>query len=376
MGSIRRHSSLFFLTGLVSATWAARLPAIQEGGGLSAGRLALAILALEAGAIAGLPAAGALVGGRAVLRFGFVAYPAALAAVGIAPSLWALAAALAAMAFANSLVGVAINVQGVELERRARRPLLARLHASHAFGVLAGGAAGTAAAALGAPAEAHFAATSTVALIAGQAAALHLPPTPTQSAVRGSRPRSPRVRGLWARLRERYDRRLAVLGAVAFCAFLLDGAAYAWIAGHVREAGGSAALAAAACTAFALALALGRLVADRLIERHGRRLVVRGGAALAAVGVAAALLAPAPGRDRRRGRARRGAGADRAGRPRRRARCLPLPAPAGIAVVTTVGYLGSFTGPPLTGTLAGTLGLTGALALMIVAALAAGALAR
>jgi hypothetical protein len=36
VASITRHSSLFFLTGLVSATWAARLPAVQEGLGLSA----------------------------------------------------------------------------------------------------------------------------------------------------------------------------------------------------------------------------------------------------------------------------------------------------------------------------------------------------
>ena len=44
--------------------------------------------------------------------------------------------------------------------------------------------------------------------------------------------------------------------------------------------------------------------------------------------------------------------------------------------VTTVGYLGSFTGPPLIGALAGPLGLTAALALMALAALAAALLAR
>jgi MFS family permease len=364
---LRRHSSLqllFFLTGLVSATWAARLPAVQEELGLSAGQLALAILALEAGAIAGLPAGGALVGrrgGRAVLRLGFVAYPAALAAVGFAPALWVLAAALGAMAFANSLVDVAMNVQGVELERRERRPLLARLHAGHAFGVLAGGAGGTAAAALGASAEAHFAATAAVAAIAGQAAATRLPHSPR---------RAPASR------RGRFDRRLARLGAVAFCAFLLDGAAYAWIAVHVRDEGGSGALAAAAFTVFALALAVGRLGSDLLVERHGRRLVVRGGAAVAAAGVAAALLAPVP-EAALAGWAALGAGlapiapAVLGAAPT----ASTLPAPAAIAAVTTVGYLGSFTGPPLIGVLATPLGLTGALGLMILAALAAAALA-
>jgi MFS family permease len=365
---MRAAALLFFLTGLVSATWAARLPAIQEGLGLSPGRLALAILALEAGAVLGLPAGGALVGrrgSRAVLRLGFAAYPAALAAAALAPSLWALAASLAAMAFGNSLVDVAMNVQGVELERRAGRPLLARLHSGHAFGVLAGGAAGTAAAAPGIAVEAHFAATAAAALAGGQAAAARLPADP-RAVERGDSPG----------LRERLDRRLGLLGAVAFCAFLLDGAAYAWIAVHVRDAGGAPALAAAAFTAFALALALGRLVADRLTERHGRRRVVRACAAVAVAGIAAALLAPAPAVGLL-GWAALGAGiapiapavlgaAPGASR---------LQAPAAIAAVTTVGYLGSFTGPPLIGALAGPIGLTAALGLMAAAALAAGGLA-
>src|SRR5215218_5907249 len=139
---VRAAATLFVLTGFVSATWAARIPAIQDHLGLSSAALGLAVLGLEGGAVAGLPAGGALVarrGSRAVLRLGFAAYPPALVAVALAPALAALAAALAAMAFANSLVDVAMNVQGVELERRTSRSLLSRLHAGHAFGVLAGG---------------------------------------------------------------------------------------------------------------------------------------------------------------------------------------------------------------------------------------------
>jgi hypothetical protein len=104
--------------------------------------------------------------------------------------------------------------------------------------------------------------------------------------------------------------------------------------------------------------------------------VIRGGAAVAAAGVAAALLAPIPAAALA-GWAALGAGlapiapAVLGAAPG----ASPLPAPAAIAAVTTVGYFGSFTGPPLIGALAGPLGLSGALALMIVAALAAGALA-
>ncbi|WP_434056940.1 hypothetical protein, partial [Pseudonocardia lacus] len=52
------------------------------------------------------------------------------------------------------------------------------------------------------------------------------------------------------------------------------------------------------------------------------------------------------------------------------------PAPTAIATVTTVGYLGSFTGPPLVGALAGPGGLSGALLLLVAAGAAAALLAR
>jgi hypothetical protein len=53
-------TAVFFTTGFVFAAWATRVPAIKAELGLSSGELGLAILGLEAGAIAGLPAGAAL----------------------------------------------------------------------------------------------------------------------------------------------------------------------------------------------------------------------------------------------------------------------------------------------------------------------------
>src|SRR4051794_23949613 len=143
----RSAATMFFLAGWLAAAWATRVPAIKDQLGLSSGTLALAIAGLEAGAVAGLPAAGALVarvGSRAALQLGFAAFAPALLAVSLAGGAASLAAALAAMAFANSCVDVAMNAQGVELERRTGRALLSRLHAGHPLGLVAGGVAGSA----------------------------------------------------------------------------------------------------------------------------------------------------------------------------------------------------------------------------------------
>src|SRR3954469_5098958 len=96
--------AIFAVTGALSATWAVRIPAVQDRLGLSPGELAIAILGVEAGAIAGPPLGAAItgrVGSRTALRLAFGAFPAALALVGRAPGLAALTAALALFAAAN-----------------------------------------------------------------------------------------------------------------------------------------------------------------------------------------------------------------------------------------------------------------------------------
>jgi MFS family permease len=347
---------IFFMTGFVYAAWATRIPAIKAELELSSGALGLAILGLEAGAIAGLPAGGVLAaraGSRTALRIGFAAYPAALFGVALAPALPALAVALAAMAAASSIVDVAMNAQGIELERRYRRPLLSGLHAGHPFGLVTGGLAGSAAAASGVAVSAHLGAVAVLGLATGIGATFWL-----------VRDRTAPREGTFARP----SGPLLGLGLIAFCAFLLDGAAYNWSAVHLSTAhGAGAGLAAAAFTLFSLTLALGRLFGDRLVERLGRVRVVQGCGAFAAAGSALAIAAPgAPAS--LAGWALFGLGlAALAPTVLGAAPAAGHGSPAAaIAAVTTVGYLGSFTGPPLVGALAEAGSLTVALGLLVV----------
>jgi MFS family permease len=357
---------VFFVTGFVVAAWATRIPAVQDRLALSAGTFALAVLGLEGGALAGLPAGGALVarlGSRPSLCLGFAVYPTALLGVALAPGLGWLVAALAVLAAANSVVDVAMNAQGVELERRYRRPILSGLHAAHPMGMLAGGLGGTAAAAAGLAVLPHFAIAATAGVLAGQAATRHLVAEPLQ-------PRRP--------LLARPGGRLLLLGTIAFCAFLLDGAASNWSAAHLHDQhAASPALAAAGFSAFTAALALGRLAGDRLIDRLGRLRVVQAGGVVAAAGSLVVVVAPTAV-IALVGWATLGAGlaavapAVLGATPS----ASELPPPLAIAAVTTLGYLGSFTGPPLVGAIAELTGLSAALALLVAAALVPVVLAR
>ncbi|MBE2316078.1 MFS transporter [Solirubrobacter sp. CPCC 204708] len=346
---------IFFAVGWVYAAWATRIPAIKDELSLSSGEFGLAVLGLEGGAVIGLPLGGwltARIGSPSALRSGFAVFPPALFATAVAPGLGALALALGVMACATSIVDVAMNAQGVELERRLARPVLSRLHAGHPLGLALGGLVGTAAAAAGIGVEWHFAAIAA----AGMAAAL----LATRFLVREKR--------LEGRAFARPSGRLLALGALAFCAFLLDGAAFNWSAVHMREVReASAGLAAAAFTVFAFALALGRLPGDALVERLGRARVVQLGGAVAAVGALVAIVAPSAVLSLT-GWALLGLGLA----PLAPTILGAAPASAGvppgvaIAAVTTVGYLGSFTGPPLIGALAEASSLSLALGLLVL----------
>src|SRR3954469_9553803 len=349
---------VFVLTGAVFAAWSTRLPAIKEQLHLSNGALAVAILGLEAGAIAGLPAGGAIVvraGSRTALRASFVAYPLGLLAVAFAANVATLALALGAMAVANSVVDVAMNAQGVELERRTGRPLLSGMHAGHSFGLAAGALAGTLAAAAGVPVRAHFAATAAAGIVAGILATRAL----VRDDAAGAGPRFAWPRGP-----------LALLGPVAFFAFLVDGAAYNWIAVQLRtERGAPPGLAAAAFMVYALTLTGGRVAGDRLVAPHGRARVVRTAALLAATGALLAVAGPGVA-TALAGWALFGLGVATIAPTVLGAapNAAAVPPAVAIGAVTTVGYAGSFAGPPAIGALAGATGLDAALGLLTGAA--------
>jgi MFS family permease len=130
-------AAYFLLTGIVFATWASRVPAIKGGLDLGDGQFAIALLGLEAGAILGLQLGGVIVprvGSRRALTTSLVVFICALLGPAFAPSLVLLAASLFAFSAFNSVVDVAMNTQGLALQRLLDRPVLSRLHAMHSLG--------------------------------------------------------------------------------------------------------------------------------------------------------------------------------------------------------------------------------------------------
>ena len=359
----------FGLVGLVYFTWAARLPAIKADLGLSNGQLAVALVGLEAGALAGLQLGGVLVprtGSRAALAVALPSLAVLLAGPGLAGNLPTLTASAVVLATAVNVATVAMNAHGVAVEQRYGRPILSGLYAMHSLGGIVGAGLGAVAAALAVGRAGHFVVMATVVAGVGFAASRLLLPSSVDATPAGwSRPdrqssAATTTLGGWLR---GWSGRIVLLGALAFCVELAQSSGSMWGAVHLRDnLGASASTAAAGIAALMAGTTVGRLVGDPLRTRVGPARLFRVGGLLAGVGFGASLLftVPAAGIV---GLTLLGVGTSF---------LLPLAvsaagslegetAPA-VARVATLGCLGSFTGPALMGALAGAINLTVALA--------------
>ncbi|WP_437954122.1 MFS transporter [Sorangium sp. So ce296] len=284
----RAVSVMFVANGIAFASWAARVPAVRERLALRDSALGLALLGVAVGAMLAFRAAGPLIarfGSRRVTRVSAVLLCAALPLPALAPSFAALVAALLALGASNGLMDVAMNAQAVEVERRHRRPILASFHGMFSLGGLVGASLGALAADRAVSPAAHLIAVAAVlaAAVTAAGAALSADARLEAPATAAGAPA------------ERRSTRLLLLGLIAFCSSIGEGAMANWSAVYLRdELHTTAAVAATGYAVFSLAMLLGRFSGDGLTQRFGAARLVRSAALLVAAGLGAALIVNVP----------------------------------------------------------------------------------
>ncbi len=281
-------SAAFLIHATVSGTWAPRLPAIKESLGLSDGELGTALVGLAIGLVVGTRLAGAPVdrfGSRPVMRVGFPLLAATLLLPGLADSLVTLLLSLFVLGLASGALDVAMNAQGIEVERHLGRPILSGLHGLWSVGLGIGAGLAALAAAFGVDPLEQFAVVAAVLVAASFAFLRGLLPAATREPGESEEQHVP----------VRWTLVLVLLGVIAFCSFVGEGAASDWSAVYMtQELGTSQALGALAFAAFAVTMATARFVVDPLRSRLGNVVLVRGGSLIAAAGLGSALLVHEP----------------------------------------------------------------------------------
>jgi predicted MFS family arabinose efflux permease len=273
----------FLVAGLVMASWAPQVPYAKARLGLNESAFGLLLLCLGIGSVLAMQVTGAVVarvGTRPIILISGVGLFLTLPWLACASTTPSLATCLLLFGASIGSIDVAMNVHAVEVEQAAAEPLMSGFHGMYSLGGLAGAAGGTALLSSGlrpvtAAVVAAFAAAVLLVLAApGLLRSKSAPGTPLIAIPRGI---------------------VILIGALAFVAFLTEGAILDWSALLLT---GSfdvpAAQAGIGYALFSVAMAFGRLTGDRVVKHLGQRRTLLYGGLVVTAGFVLLLSLPSP----------------------------------------------------------------------------------
>ncbi|WP_245602064.1 MFS transporter [Hamadaea tsunoensis] len=281
-------ATIFAVHGAVSGSVAARMPWIAEhvGVGGSVGRLGFALVMPAIGGILTMPFAGRIVhalGGRRATALLIGGWAASLVLISLAPNLVTLAAVMFLSGVFACTSDMAMNAEGIAVERELGRSVMSSLHGMWSVGGFAAGGLGWLMAHWAVDARAHYLGVAAVLIAVGVWASYQLPVREPEADEEGEKaPSFAFPRGL-----------VLVIGLVGFASICAEAASADWSAVYlVRQMGAPDAVGAIAYASFAGAMTLSRLTGDLVVRRWGPVGTVR---VAGAVGVVGAVLVSVSG---------------------------------------------------------------------------------
>ena len=359
VGLARWAVILFFLVnGLVVGGYAALLPSVRLGLGLTAADISLLLLCMGGAAVAGIQAGGRLadaLGARRVTLATLPVLAGAMLVVGLSPSLAVAAVGATLIGLGSGTLDASASALAVNVEKAREQSQMGLFHGSWSVANVAG-----AALILPVTWATGLAGRSLVAVVAGLVAgvvvlalAVGWRITPETAVVRHVDARGMRLSLPWA---------IWPLALMAIAHGLAEGTSMDWSAMQVSDATGvSTALGSLGLVAVTVSMFAARVSGDPLVARFGRRPVIAVGGAVSAGGyliVATTAALPAL----LLGWALAGAGVGLLS-PQIYAAAGHMAAGRGLAVVLTFDYALFFVGPALVGSLVGIAGMAGAMLL-------------
>jgi MFS family permease len=359
--AIRR---VFIIHAMLTASWAPRIPAVQEHLRLNDAQFGIALAGAPLAEMAAVFLMGRLVaahGSKIPLRWLLPLFCLAAPLPGIANSQAMLFVSLAVWGALGGGTNIAMNAQALVEESNTEQLLLSRLHGLWSLGALAGAGLGTLAAAASVPVWLQMGATAVPGLTVALACMPGLADGRTRSAIPATSARDAALRRVIV---------LGLLAVIYFCAQFAEGSADNWGATFFAETSRlRVGLGGIGYAAYAVSMCCGRLVGDHVVQRFGPVATVCCSASIAALGFGAALLW--------RGEVTGLAGLILLGLGfsmviplaiRASSQAPQMAAGRSLSVVTGIGSIGMVCGPPVVGLVAATATLPAAMGLVVVAA--------
>jgi MFS family permease len=253
-------SVFFFIAGLTFATWASRIPAIQAKLHLSDGALGGVLFALPAGLMLSLPLSGWLVskyGSRPMMIAGALFYPAILLLLASSPSVFQLTISLFAFGVMGNLINIAMNTQAVGVESLYGRSVMASFHGLWSLAGFSGALIGGFFVSQGISPLIHFSIIAALAVILVLLFFKNSLPHDTGN----NQPQ---------KLFVKPDRKILLLGLIAFCTLLCEGAMADWSGVYFKKiVEAPASMITLGYVAFTAMMATGRFLGDWLVTKLG-----------------------------------------------------------------------------------------------------------
>ena len=276
-------SVFFFVAGLTFATWASRIPDIQNKLHLSEAGLGGVLFALPVGLMVSLPVSGWLVsrfGSRRSVITGALLYPLTLILLAAAGSTLQLTFALFLFGLFSNLVNIAMNTQAVSVEKLYGRSIMASFHGLWSLAGFSGAVIGTFFVSAGLSPFIHF---SIVCGVTGLLVLVSYKFTlPHDIGGSNSQP-----------LFAKPDSRILLLGLIAFCCMLCEGAMADWSGVYFKKVvQANPSFTTLGYVAFTSTMALGRFLGDRLVTKLGVKRMLQLSGTIITTGLLIAVLFP------------------------------------------------------------------------------------
>jgi MFS family permease len=282
--SARAVGALFFVNGMTFSNWLPRIPEVRDRLGLDNAGLGATLLG---GGLGGF--IGSFLVARVLVRWGTkrtVIVAATLLAVGLpfialARTAAALTMVLTVLGFLDVLNDMAMNAQGVMVQRRLGRSIMNRLHGGWSLGFTVGAGLGSLAAAADVSLTVHLGVVMTVLVATVLSVRRFLIPTDADTS---SGP-APRHKAL--------STTIAAIAVMAVAISCIEGIPNEWSAVLLRDHFGTGRWSGTATVVFAGSMLVGRMGGDHVLDRIGRSHLLSVALSISAVGAAVVVTAPA-----------------------------------------------------------------------------------
>ena len=280
-------SAYFAAMGMVFASWASRIPDVQQQFALSNGQLGSLLFAIPFGHAFSIVPVGILVaryGSRIMTIVSMTLYAVALMLVALMGSYFTLFLMLMVLGAMANAMDVAVNTQAVALQERYGRSIMSALHGTWSLGGLLGGIIGATFASAGLGLIPHFATVLLLCLIVIAWSAQYL--LPESEVKRTDEAVEPfNIRHI--------DAILWILGLIAFAGEFCEGVTYDWSAVYFKEVvHADVEMLRAGYIGGVAAMTLARFISDRFITRYGALRVLIADSVLIALGFALVVCTP------------------------------------------------------------------------------------